>query len=69
MPDKVYWTTKNGKKIDVDLMDENHLRNTLKMILRAREARKKSASIDNEDKLRIYPRTKDDCDATEIDLY
>lgn len=25
---------KNGQKIDVDLMDENHLRNTLKMILR-----------------------------------
>jgi hypothetical protein len=25
---------KNGQKIDIDLMDENHLRNTLKMILR-----------------------------------
>jgi hypothetical protein len=31
---KYYWTTKTGQKIDVDLMDENHLRNTLKMILR-----------------------------------
>lgn len=31
---KYYWTMKNGQKIDVDLMDENHLRNTLKMILR-----------------------------------
>ena len=31
---KYYWTMKNGKKIDIDLMDENHLRNTLKMILR-----------------------------------
>jgi hypothetical protein len=25
---------KNGQKIDIDLMDENHLRNTLKMIMR-----------------------------------
>ena len=31
---KYYWTMKNGQKIDVDLMDKNHLRNTLKMILR-----------------------------------
>lgn len=31
---KYYWTMKNDQKIDVDLMDENHLRNTLKMILR-----------------------------------
>lgn len=31
---KYYWTTKTGQKIDVDLMGENHLRNTLKMILR-----------------------------------
>lgn len=31
---KYYWTMKNGQQIDVDLMDENHLRNTLKMILR-----------------------------------
>ena len=28
---------KNGQQIDVDLMDENHLRNTLKMILRNRQ--------------------------------
>lgn len=31
---KYYWTTKSGQKIDVDLMGENHLRNTLKMIIR-----------------------------------
>ncbi len=28
---KYYWTMKNGQKIDIDLMDENHLRNTLKI--------------------------------------
>jgi len=31
---KYYWTQKNGCKIDVDTMDINHLRNTLKMIIR-----------------------------------
>ena len=31
---KYYWTMKNSQKIDIDLMDENHLRNALKMILR-----------------------------------
>ena len=33
-----YWTMKNGQKINVDDMDVNHLRNTLKMILRNIEA-------------------------------
>lgn len=32
--EKVYWTMKNGQKIDVDTMDIQHLRNTLKMIIR-----------------------------------
>ena len=30
----VYWTQKNGVKIDIDTMDIQHLRNTLKMIVR-----------------------------------
>jgi hypothetical protein len=29
----VYWKQSNGSMIDIDLMDENHLRNTLKMIV------------------------------------
>ena len=29
----VYWTMRNGQKINVDYMDVNHLRNTLKMII------------------------------------
>ena len=32
--EKVYWTMRNGQQIDVDLMDEKHLRNTLKMIIK-----------------------------------
>lgn len=31
---RYYWTTKDGTKIDVDEMSVEHLRNTLKMILR-----------------------------------
>lgn len=31
---KLYWKTKEGKKIDIDDMSESHLRNTLKMIVR-----------------------------------
>jgi hypothetical protein len=31
--EKTYWTTKDGRKIDVDTMDVQHLRNTLKMII------------------------------------
>jgi len=34
----VYWTMKNGQKINVDDMDINHLRNTLKMLIRAKRA-------------------------------
>ena len=30
----IYWTMKNGQKIDIDAMDINHLRNTLKMVVR-----------------------------------
>lgn len=32
--EKVYWKTKYGKKIDVDEMSIQHLKNTLKMIIR-----------------------------------
>lgn len=34
--DIIYWTMRNGKKISVDDMDINHLRNTLKMLIRAK---------------------------------
>jgi hypothetical protein len=37
---KYYWTTKDGTKIDVDDMSTDHLRNTLKMILRNLDAAK-----------------------------
>lgn len=37
MRDKVYWKQADGRLISVDDMDINHLRNTLKMILRNRQ--------------------------------
>ncbi len=40
----VYWTMANGQKISVDDMDEKHLRNTLKMIIRNIEKAKSKKS-------------------------
>lgn len=34
MSEIVYWTMRNGQQISVDDMDLNHLRNTLKMIIK-----------------------------------
>ena len=45
---KYYWTTKDGTKIDVDDMSIEHLRNTLKMILRNIDnAKSKPKSLGN----------------------
>jgi hypothetical protein len=32
--DNLYWKTKDGRKINVDDMDDQHVRNAFKMILR-----------------------------------
>jgi hypothetical protein len=40
MSREIYWTMKNGTKINVDHMGQDHLRNTLKMIVRSIEKRK-----------------------------
>lgn len=34
----VYWTTKDGRKLDIDEMDEQHVRNCLKMLVRRLES-------------------------------
>lgn len=34
MKEPVYWTTKDGIKMNVDDMDDNHVRNAFKMLLR-----------------------------------
>lgn len=37
----VYWTTKEGEKIDIDEMSVSHLRNVLKMIVKSKKKVKK----------------------------
>lgn len=37
----IYWTTKDGQKIDIMSMDVNHLRNVLKMIVNNSNKHKK----------------------------
>lgn len=34
MKEPIYWTTKTGVKVNVDDMDENHVRNAFKMLIR-----------------------------------
>ena len=54
------WTMRNGKKIKVGDMDEEHARNSLRLMLRnLREGKIKFAA--KEDSA--------DCDATEADIY
>lgn len=40
----VYWTMRDGQKIDIDQMSLEHLRNTLKMIVRNNNRRRMLAS-------------------------
>ena len=40
-----YWTTKDGRKLNLDDMDENHLRNCLKLIIRNKETKEKQFDI------------------------
>ena len=58
---------RNGKKIDVDEMSVEHLRNTLKMIIR-----NKIEMVDPDDvffnESHSFKRERY-CDATEIDIY
>ena len=41
MKEPIYWTMKDGNKIDIDEMSISHLRNTLKMLVRNSQKRKK----------------------------
>ncbi len=41
----VYWTMRDGKKIDIDEMSVQHLRNTLKMLVRNSQKRRKAVEF------------------------
>lgn len=47
MAKKIYWKTKDGKRIDVDTMSKEHLKNSLKMLIRKEESKKKSSRKSN----------------------
>lgn len=47
MAEPVYWTMRNGQKINVDDMEVNHLRNTLKMIIRNNQSKKSKPQLSN----------------------
>jgi hypothetical protein len=38
MKEPIYWTTKTGVKVNVDDMDENHVRNAFKMLIRVHKS-------------------------------
>ena len=80
MTDTVYWKKKNGDLISIDDMDENHLRNTLKMIVRNNQKVQTTCPHNATQALELsgdeandfnnnYPGDDDDCDATECDIY
>lgn len=48
--EKIYWTTKDGRKMNVDDMDDNHVRNAFKMLLR--NIAKQEENINNKKKAR-----------------
>ena len=73
---KYYWTMKDGNKIDVDDMTENHLRNVLKLILKRNESSAKKLHIHNDSKRCFCGAEFDgiECnscgfDASEVDIY
>lgn len=63
-----YWKMRNGKSIDIDSMDLNHLRNVLKMIVKNSNKHKEQKKFSlNGDMAQQF--NDDMCDATEIDIY
>lgn len=62
----IYWKTKDGRIINVDDMDETHVRNAFKMLLRKLNQKQYNNSIEKrfrEEEVAEY------MDATEIDIY
>jgi len=78
---KVYWTNSKNQQIDVDSMDENYLRNTLKMIITGKTKSGSKFDINKHLKRKEIKTlhgwidagatmfNDDECDATECDIY
>lgn len=64
MAETVYWTMRNGQQISVDDMDINHLRNTLKMILRNKQVRQSKPQLSNIQKRFLEAEIEDDYEQT-----
>jgi len=62
----VYWKQRNGVLISIDDMDENHVRNVLKMILRKNPVKK---PIGNIERRFLEDRIAEEFNSTEIDIY
>jgi hypothetical protein len=56
--EKLYWKRSNGELIDVDDMNEHHLRNALKKMLREEESRRSTLVSQSNDLYSKYD-TKD----------
>ena len=76
----LYWTTKDGRRLNVDDMDDNHVRNAFKMLLRRLISLKLSIPHNIEDIPQLHGDMAnefndsflgdewDDCDATIVDI-
>ena len=55
----LYWTTKDGRKLNVDDMDDNHVRNAFKVLLR------KLQNLKNAIDVVVEPYFTDECERLE----
>ena len=79
--DNEYWTMGNGQKISVDDMDEQHVRNALKMVLRklakaktelkAKSVKSREITLNGDmaQQWNDMNEEADLCDATQVDIY
>lgn len=46
MKNKVYWETREGLKLDIDLMEDTHVRNAFKMLVKQLNQAKKAKCVE-----------------------
>ena len=65
----IYWEQRNGVLISIDNMDINHLRNTLKMIVKNSNKHKKQVAFELKGDMANEFNSNYECDADETDIY